>query len=296
MKKIILFLFLINIIFSKAKWVAYKETLFIGEPIITIFCYKNDTPFLQQILDWPSDYFDFYIICEGKKYKIPRLVIEGWVKRETITIFPGDSFYIINPPFFYRDFRLLEKTGFSYFEYLPFKYGKFTIYTPIKIWTPLVIKEKQGFRDSIIRYMDSIILYFKEPTDEKKKEFFDFIKYYESGGDWRKLEKLIEKYKDTILLPYINWVSVIKTDVEDKKNPWRWVYEREKMLNKMRKKFPNHILTEYHEFNICGNYFMCDPKKGYKLYKKLKKKYPYNYEVKMITKQFEAKIKKLEGK
>lgn len=111
---------------------------------------------------------------------------------------------------------------------------------------------------------------------------------------------MAEKYKDTLLLTFIlrDWVSDVPQTVKkgDKIIKWRDIREvysdMEKRLTKMKEKFPNHIFTEELEFNICGNYILFEPNKGYKLYEKLKKKYPYNYEIKRI----ETAIKKLKRK
>lgn len=172
MRKIILLLFFINTIFSKAKWIAYKETLYIGQPIIPILCYKNDTPFPKQVEDNPPTIFSFYTIFNGDKYIIPPHIIKALVEIDTITIFPGESVYISYPPFFYSDFCLIKpKIGIDNNTRLPFKYGKFTIYIPSRFF-------EEG--------TDSIILYFKEPP-KSKEEFFEFIKHF-SYWSWKEGE------------------------------------------------------------------------------------------------------------
>ncbi|MEO0119628.1 MAG: hypothetical protein ABIK60_03740 [candidate division WOR-3 bacterium] len=291
MRKIILLLIFVNLLFGKAKWIAYKETLFIGEPIIPILCYKNDTPSPKEVEDIPPTIFSFYTICNGNKYVIPQSIFELLTKIDTITIFPGESVYIIEAPFFYSDFCLIKpKAGINYNTRLPFKYGKFTIYIPSRFF-------EEG--------TDSIILYFKEPP-KGKEEFFEFIKHlsYWSGEEENdpnspKLKELAEKYKDTLLLTFIfrNYVNNVPyTKVEGEKIKWRdlkEVYsEKEKRLIKMKKIFPNHIFTEELEFDICMGYLFAQPNKGYELYKELKKKYPYNYYIKRI----ENRIKELKRK
>lgn len=285
MRRIVLLLFFGKIIFGQTKWIVYKDTLFIGEPIIPILCYKNNTPFPKKVIDDPPSIYSFYTIFDGNKYMKPQQISMLKVELDTITIFPDESVYIIGRPLFYRDFRLLESTGINYQISLPFKYGKFTIYIPSRFF-------EEG--------MDSITVYFKEPPKDKK-EFFEFIKHFAYlDGDFEELKKLVEKYKDTLLFPFVffvwatqvRWMEIIggKAKLIDGKKVVSQIEER---LAKMKEKFPHHILTQENEFYLARvAYSFGLNERYYLLYKELKKKYPHNYEIKRM----ENKVKKLERK
>ncbi|MCS7249874.1 MAG: hypothetical protein RMJ34_05140 [candidate division WOR-3 bacterium] len=268
MNEILVILFL----FSQPKWVAYKETLFPGEPIIPILCYKNSDLIPQKILRIPPYFFEesFYTIFENKEYKIFRVARVGYLLIDTIVLNPSESIYLMSFPIFYGDFRLRDGS-----KILPFRYGKLTIYIP-----PHWLFPNQK--------LDSFSVFFKEPPKERK-EFHEYIKnlYQNKNLFYQRFEKLkyfVKKYKDTLLLPYVLWNLYIN-------------HSDKKYIDEMRRRFPNHILTEDSEFRLCKDYFLWGKElEGYKLYKKLKEKYPFNYGVKDIEARFSDKIKKFERK
>jgi hypothetical protein len=261
---------------SGFEWSAYKETLYVGEPIILIEKFKNNDDKLVKILEFTAETFHngFDLIFEGDTHKwFPGYFITlSPNKPDTLIIQPKDSVYSY-VLLFWKDFGGIERK-------------------------PPLFPKRGDKCEILINRRDSVFLFFTNPIG-KEREIFDVLQDYHVGmsageriNQFKlKLKKILHN-KD-YLSPYLYYIN------KRFESGHPTISKEIIMVNGLKRLFPKHILTEIAEIHLMSDLHADgDPKNkkvAVEMYKELSKKYPSNInlrkEVKVSPETFRTKPK-----
>ena len=254
MRFILIAILLFSLLEGGFEWSAYKETLFVGEPIVLILKFKNTgnepvkIPWLRA--RYPENRFDLIFREDTFRYfpgYSPKRGLRTHIDSGLITT--GDSVYTYTL-LFWKDFGRKENKP------LYPKQGE-----KCKIW---------------VNQSDTVSLFFVEPPNEELKVFEAVRNFHEAirdGGKYRKW--LLKNFlrKKGILAPYLYFINF----------RWGKLPTEIKTVKEMKNQFPGHILTEWAEIDLMWRLYTDEDPKNKKaaieMYKELSKKYPFNISV-----------------
>lgn len=267
MRFILIAILLFSLLEGGFEWSAYKETLFVGEPIILIEKFKNteDKSVKMPRFSAPNPFNNFDLIFNGDTFRYwPGYYADyDWrsIQRDSIVIMSKDSVYSF-AIMYWKNFGLEEKKN------SPFP--------------------KEGERCNIlINKTVTVPLFFTEPPKEES-EFFETMKNHheltfanEEINNNNRLKHFIEKKSH--LSPYFYFLQFSR----DK------VLAAIKTVKEMKNQFPKHILTEWAEVYLMARLFRGDPKYNelaHAMLPELTKKYSSNILLRKVLKESPATL------
>lgn len=243
------------------QWETYKETLFVGEPIIFIRKFKNTDNKVVKVTDFRAGYLRnrFSLIFKGDTFKyFPGYYAKLRPLRDTLIIIRGDSVYTTSM-LFWKDFG-----------------GKARKPPPFP---------KTGESCKIlINNTDLISLYFIELTYEDK-EGFEILGSYHFAMPHEEKSKIKLQLqnlspKNDYLSPYLNYIQIKWLGLD--------LTMKLKILNEMKIRFPKHILTEMAEISLMWRMYGDGDPKNEKTAKEMRinllNKYPSNLAIRKALK------------
>lgn len=305
-----IFIFLIFTSFEFPYFASPKETLFIGEPILIQPKFKNNENSSKKIIF--NKYYSFphrevYFIHNKDTFffDLNFFGIDITVAPsplDTFIIQPGDSLYGYFTCFFPQDFMTKNN--------IPFLFPYEDTIINIKIY----ITSFYVFPNTFLKKLDSINLFFKK-APENEKEIVSFLTssvrhptILENKKDiLTKIKNLILKCKNSYFLPYLYLfyymyqylnsdkiyegfnekeirepTDEIKKIIENRLQKERYRIEKERLevVQEMKKRFPNHFLTQELEIRFImfdGPRYVLKNKERIKWEKEISKKYSSYY-------------------
>ena len=263
MRFIFSFLLLVALLEASGfEWSAYKDTLFVGEPIILMPKFRNtgDEPvnIPEFHAGYPYNNFDLIFRDDTFKYFPGYDVLPYRYTPDSILVLPRDSVYSYTL-LFWKDFLGKEKGNPTF--------------------------SKDGDRCKIwINKTDTVSLFFITPPKEETEVFEAMKNYHEAMQIKDKTKyrsKLLKNFlkKPSHLSPYLYLIQYI----------WNDLPTQIKTVKVMTNRFPRHILTEWAEILLMQMLYRDNGPKSKEMAKEmlieLARKYPSNIIVRKVLKE-----------